>query len=551
MLAYSPHGELLWNYDHPLNANPPAGLVLSPDGARAYVTGAGGAAFSAVYWDTVALNVADGTLVWEEKRHETKPCGFTITAPFIYNPIVVSPDGKHLVVTGVVPDPNLSCLPAFGLSTAVETVSYDPETGAEQWVSNFDSPGYQAGNANATSFDGASFPVVTMNNSDAFVAVGDNSLGMDVWALDAATGAEKWFYTQPGSHTAARDITIAPDGSAIYVGGFQGSDTVVLAFDATKPPEPTPTPSASPSTTPTPTSTPTPSPTATPSATVSPSPSPSTTATASPSSTPSASPTPTPARLLNISTRVSVHTGDNVAIAGFIVRGNSAKRVIVRALGPSLQSNNQPVDGRMSDPTLELHDQNGIIAFNDNWKESQQSEIESTKLAPPDERESAIVLTLDPGAYTAVLRGKQNTTGVALVEIYDLDNPADSLLLNISTRGAVETGDKVMIGGFIAGDQNGSTRVLIRALGPSLRNQVASALDDPMLELHDQNGATIATNDNWRDSQENEIRQTGLAPGSDAESAILTDLMPANYTAVVQGKSGGTGIGLVEAYNLR
>ena len=246
-----------------------------------------------------------------------------------------------------------------------------------------------------------------------------------------------------------------------------------------------------------------------------------------------------------------MHSGGLVGIGGFIVRGNSPRKIVVRAIGPSLQSNNQPVNGRLADPTLELHDDSGLIASNDNWKDSQQSEIEATKLAPNDDRESAIVRTLAPGAYTGIVRGKDDSSGIALVEAYDVTDSDDGSLANISTRGSVETGDNVMIGGFIAGGQNGSTRVVVRGLGPSMRNRLLNTLADPFLELRDENGTQLASNDNWRDKQEADIQASGLAPGSDAESAILIDLAPGKYTALLRGQNGGTGIGLVEIYNLR
>jgi PKD repeat protein len=263
--------------------------------------------------------------------------------------------------------------------------------------------------------------------------------------------------------------------------------------------------------------------------------------------------------LQNISTRAQVLTGDNVMIGGFIISGNQPKKVIVRAIGPSLKSNGQPLPGAMQDPTLELHDANSIIATNDNWKvddktgQSQQKTVEDTGLAPSDDRESALVMTLAPGTYTGILRGKDGSTGIALVEAYDLDTPSANKFANISTRGLVQSGDNVMIGGFVAGPGGAAASdVLIRGLGPSLANQgVPNTLQDPTLELRDGNGAKIASNDNWRDTQQSEIQATGIPPSDDRESAIYADdLMPGAYTAVLAGKGGTTGIGLVEVYNL-
>jgi hypothetical protein len=255
-------------------------------------------------------------------------------------------------------------------------------------------------------------------------------------------------------------------------------------------------------------------------------------------------------QLLNISTRMQVLTGDNVLIGGFILTGSDAKKVIVRGIGPSLTSFGVP--GALQDPFLELHDINGaIIATNDNWRDTQESEIEATGLAPTDNRESAIVMTLASDSnYTAILRGTNDTTGVGLVEVYDLDQTANSKLANISTRGFVDTGDNVMIGGFISG--NGVAKVIVRAIGPSLTSfGVPGALQDPTLELHDGTGAIIATNDNWRDTQESEIEATGLAPTDDRESAIVATITPGNYTAIVRGNNDTTGVALVEVYNIQ
>lgn len=251
-----------------------------------------------------------------------------------------------------------------------------------------------------------------------------------------------------------------------------------------------------------------------------------------------------PKTLVNISTRVPVGLGDDVAIAGFILRGNDAQKVILRAIAPSLH-----LPGGLSDPVLELHDASGaMIGSNDNWN-SHRADVLSTGVAPTDEHESAIVATLEPGSYTAVLRGVQNSMGVALVEVYGLASNA-SKIANISTRGQVDTGDNVMIGGFIiAGDQ--STNVTVRAIGPSLaKSGVGGSLADPTLELHDGNGGLVTQNDDWRRSQEQPLIDSGLAPTDDRESAMILQLQPGSYTAIVRGKDSTTGVGLVEVYNL-
>jgi len=268
---------------------------------------------------------------------------------------------------------------------------------------------------------------------------------------------------------------------------------------------------------------------------------------------------PPKGQLLNISTRTEVLQGDRVLIGGFIVTGSDPKKVIVRGMGPSLS-----VNGPLADPTLELHQGNATLAANDNWKindqtgQSQEAEVRATTIPPSNDLESAIVATLSPGSYTAILTGKNGGTGVGVVEVYDLAQSANSRLANISSRGFVDTDDNVMIGGFIAGGPNGgSARVLVRALGPSLTNSgVAGALSDPTLELHDGNGATIATNDNWKTrpdggSQQAEIEATTLPPANDLESALVRSLPPGNYTAIVRGTNNSTGVGLVEIYNLQ
>ena len=262
---------------------------------------------------------------------------------------------------------------------------------------------------------------------------------------------------------------------------------------------------------------------------------------------PSATPV---AQLLNISTRLQVQTGDNVLIGGFIITGTQPKKVILRAIGPSLGNANPPVAGALVDPILELHKPDGTIIINDNWKDTQEAEIIASTVPPTNDFESAIVATLDPGAYTAIVSGKNGGTGVGLVEAYDLDQTVDSQLANISTRGFVETGDNVMIGGFIVG---GSTSVIVRAIGPSLAHAtppVLGTLPDPTLELHDSNGATLAFDDNWKDTQEAEIIATTIPPTDDLESAIVMTLAPGAYTAIVSGKNNMTGVALVEAYNI-
>jgi hypothetical protein len=253
-------------------------------------------------------------------------------------------------------------------------------------------------------------------------------------------------------------------------------------------------------------------------------------------------------QLLNISTRLKVLTGNDVLIGGFIVSGDSNKQVLLRALGPTLTQFG--VTGVLADPTLDLRDgTGGPIASNDDWKDTQQAAINGTGLAPPNDLESAILHTFTPGNYTAIVRGKNNTTGVGLVEAYDIDKAPGTTLTNISTRGFVDTGNNVMIGGFISG--NGIVKVIVRALGPTLSQfGVPNVLADPTLELHDGNGTTIASNDNWADTQQAEIQASGFAPPNAFESAIIISRPPENTTAIVLGKSNTIGNALVEAYIL-
>lgn len=263
-------------------------------------------------------------------------------------------------------------------------------------------------------------------------------------------------------------------------------------------------------------------------------------------------------RAQNISTRLAVQTGDDVLISGFIITGNETKEVVMRALGPSLEVNGQPVAGRLGNPTLELHDGSGaLIASNDDWASDDEAGVLiNLSIAPSSSLEAALYRRLAPGAYTMIVRGSGNTTGIALAEVYDIDSQAQttmaggSRLANISTRGKVQTGDNVMIGGFIVGGDD-DAMMLIRAIGPSLFDAgVAGVLQDPQLDLFDSQGTKIASNDNWKDIQETEIIASGLAPTDDRESAINITLPPASYTAIVSGVGGLTGVALVEAYNL-
>jgi hypothetical protein len=262
---------------------------------------------------------------------------------------------------------------------------------------------------------------------------------------------------------------------------------------------------------------------------------------------------PIPPILLNISTRLRVQTGDNAMIGGFIITGTEPKTVIVRGIGPSLT-----IAGALADPIIEVHGSAGqLLATNDNWRDGYYAAQVASTLPPSNDLESALWGTLDPGAYTVIVRGKDNATGIGLFEVYDLDQTVNARLANISTRGLVQTDDNVLIGGLIVGGGTavgGTATVVVRALGPSV--PLTGTLGDPTLELRDGSGTLVASNDNWKrrpdgSSQQAEIEATTIPPTNDLESALVQTLPAGNYTAIVRGVNGTTGIGLVEAYHLQ
>jgi hypothetical protein len=263
-----------------------------------------------------------------------------------------------------------------------------------------------------------------------------------------------------------------------------------------------------------------------------------------------AKPNPTAGQPLNIATRLQIQGGDNVLIAGFIITGpaGSSKKVLIRGIGPSLA--NFGVTGTIPDPFLELHQSDGSVVSNDNWKQAPNVAEIPAGFTPSNDLESIIYTTLSPGNYTAILKGAHGESGVGLVEAYDFDTASTAKLSNIATRGFVNTGDNAMIGGFIIGGTE-PANVLIRAIGPSLTQfGVQGALQATTLELHDSNGSVIS-NEGWRNTQESAIQATTIPPSNDNEAAILATLAPGNYTAVVRGKNNTTGIAVVEAYNLQ
>jgi hypothetical protein len=266
-------------------------------------------------------------------------------------------------------------------------------------------------------------------------------------------------------------------------------------------------------------------------------------------------PTPTPddepaepyAFLGNLSTRLRVGTGDNALIGGFIIAGTQPKKIIIRGIGPSLA-----VADRLADPILELRDASGtLLDSNDNWFDSpnRQAILDST-IPPSHNLEAAIVATLAAynHGYTAIVRGKDDGTGIGVVEAYDLDGSGGSELANIATRGLVETGDNVLIAGTIVlGDA--TRKVIVRAIGPSL--PIVGKLENPTLELRDGNGAVVEANDDWGSSPNKQaIMDSTIPPANNLESAIVRTLAPANYTAIVRGVNDSIGIGVVEVYAL-
>jgi hypothetical protein len=277
---------------------------------------------------------------------------------------------------------------------------------------------------------------------------------------------------------------------------------------------------------------------------------------------PGATPVPTPParRLANIATRVDVQGGQNDGIAGFIKRNAAPKRVLIRALGPSIAVKGTPVAGTLQDPVLKVFDATGAqIATNDNWRGTQQAAITASGLAPTNDKEAAVIVNLTStasrGNYTAILSGAPGTSGIGLIEVYDLDAESFADLGNVATRGLVGAGSKVLIGGIIVRDDsftNQPQNILVRGIGPSLSaGGVSNPLEDPFIELHDAQGALVVSNNDWGSSPDAAALTTsGLAPTNSKESAILKNLAPGAYTIVFSGVNGGTGVGSVEAYNL-
>jgi hypothetical protein len=248
-----------------------------------------------------------------------------------------------------------------------------------------------------------------------------------------------------------------------------------------------------------------------------------------------------------------VQTGENVGIGGFIITGSAPKHVVLRAIGPSLAQ--AGIADALADPVLELHGPAGFVTIvNDNWRDNQESTLAATGLAPIDNLEAAIDATLAPGAYTAIVRGKGNSSGVALVEVYDIDQSVFAKLANMSTRAMVGTGDNIVIAGFILGGSppEAGGRIVVRGIGPSLAAVgVANALADPRLELRDGDGALVASNNDWQDNPAaaGELIAANLSPTNSLEAGLAVTLPPSLYTALLSGANNSAGIGLVEVYD--
>jgi photosystem II stability/assembly factor-like uncharacterized protein len=427
------------------------------------------------------------------------------------------------------------------LASTLFTAFYSPDFGEEIWIAS------TPGNCPF----GCGVATYTLRGSSIFAG---NTDGM----FSSTDGGASWTSINEGFPVCPRPAVEAScaDNDYLFAGTF-GDGVWRKLLDAA-PPSPTPTPTTTPGATPTPTATPAPTvtPRVTPTSTPILTPTPTAAPTAPPSATPTPAPTPTPtpsAQTINLSTRMRVQPGDNVGIGGFIITGTSPKHVLLRTIGPSLTQFGLP--NALADPVLELHGPGAFVTvMDDNWRDdpAQEAAILADGIPPTNGLEAAIDATLNPGAYTAVVRGKNDTSGVALMEVYDLSQAVLAKLGNMSTRAFVSTGDNIVIAGFVLGSNNGDDRVVLRGIGPSLTTVgVTNALADPTLELRDSNGGLLVENNDWQDNptQAAEMTAAGLAPTNNLESGIATTLPPGLYTALLAGRNNGTGIGVVEVYD--
>jgi hypothetical protein len=477
----------------------------------------------------VVLRPPNGTLTAFKITATSPPTiatGWTVTSSGRTSPFVTSTDGTSNPIVW-----------AYGNGTNQRLFGYNGETGAVV---------FNGGGANDTISGTRTFNTGIAARGRIYIA-GDNK----VYAFSVPTGP---------TPTPGPTATPTPTATPVVTPTATASPTPVITPTATPVITPTATPVATPSATPviTPTATPTTTPTATPiitpTGTPGATPTPGGTATPTPggTTTPTPTPAPTAAQPLNLSTRMRVQTGDNVGIGGFIVTGSAPKHILLRAIGPSLASS---VPDALADTLLELHGPGAFVTIaNDNWRDDpdQEAAIKATGIPPTNDLEAAIDTTLNPGAYTAIISGKNNTTGAGLIEAYDLSQAVPAKLANISTRAAVDIGNNVVIAGFILGGNSGGDRVVLRGTGPSLSaGGVANALADPKLELRDGSGALLMANDNWQDdsAQAAELIAAGLAPASPLESGIAATLPPGLYTALLAGVNDTSGVGLVEVYD--
>ncbi len=502
---------------------------------------AGGDTYHAAPGNPELYDSASGT--WTRSGIETPRFSFTMT---------LLSNGKILVAGGESNDGQVTSTELYDVGLGFAQPEWQPQiTSATSPLMAAESlvltgslfQGLSQASAGGSQDSSTNYPVVQLRRID--------NAQIQYLQVDPVVG---WSDTSFSS-AAVDGFSAGPALVTVFTNGIPSDATYLVVAQAA----PTPTPSPSPSIPPTPSPTVTPSPTSTPSITPTPTPSP--TATPSPSVTPtpdpSVTPTPTPsptppqgAQSQNVSTRMNVRTGDSQAIGGFIITSGDPKKVIIRGLGPSLGDNG--ITSVLADPTLELHGPDGaLLVSNDNWRDTQETAIEATGLAPTDNLESAIVATLQPGAYTVVVSGKDATTGVAMVEIYDLDPSGSSRLANLSTRASVETGEDVVITGFILGVEQIDADIVIRGLGPSLAHYaVSGVLANPTLELRDSEGTLVKSDDDWQDdpAQAFLLTASGLAPDSPLEAALEVSLAAGSYTAILAG-NGGTGVGIVEIYN--
>ncbi len=516
--AYSPNGSLLWTFQNGLPTNVLTPPDIGSDGVHYFLEN-----LSKLF----ALN-PDGSQKW-----------FSNVNGYVNGPIV-DPFNTQLLLGS-----------ADTLDHAGFILSAKTQNGQENWRVILPLEDPTVWNPAIGTFGFNQFPSTrarfTPDGQAAYIhtatATGDNDTSRSfLYSLATGTGVPPTPSPSPSPSP-----SISPSPSPSPSPGISPSPSPSPSPGTSPSPSPSPSPGISPS--PSPSASPgiSPSPSPSPSPGTSPSPSPS----PSPEISPSPNPVPIPSKAVNLSTRVRVQTGANVGIGGFIITGTAPKHVLLRVIGPSLTQLGIP--DALANPMLELRGPSELISMtNDNWRDTQEAAIQATGIPPTNNLESAIDATLAPGAYTAIVRGSGDTSGVALVEVYDLNPAADSKLANLSTRAFVSTGDHIVIAGFMLGSDSGNDRIVVRGVGPSLTLAgVPNALVNPNLELRDNNGALLVANDNWQDNsaQAAELIAAGLAPTSPLESGIASALPPGLYTALLSGTANSTGVGVIEVYD--